>query len=230
MIGIYKITSPSGRVYIGQSKDLIRRKKDYEKYIKNSNRQVKLLASINKYTWEKHFFEIIEECVFNDLNIRERFWQEYYNSVEKGLNCIYTKTNEKPSVFGSETKEKMKIAQTGSKKSKMTKEKMSKIRIGYKFTEEAKLKMSNSRKGIKYSKETIDKMKVVASKRNLKPISCLCPNNTYFEFDSFKEAALHIGVKPQSIQQAVSKNRPCKEWKNFKLIQIVKQQTHATTN
>jgi group I intron endonuclease len=222
MIGIYKITSPSGRVYIGQSKNLIRRKKDYEKYIKNSNRQVKLLASINKYTWEKHYFEIIEECAFIDLNIRERYWQEYYNSVEKGLNCIYTKTDEKPSVFGTETKEKMRIAQTGSKKSEMTKEKMSKIKIGYKFTEEAKLKMSNSRKGIKYSKETIDKMKIAASKRNLKPISCLSPDDIYFEFNSFKEAAAHIGVKPQSIQQAVSKNTTCKKWKNFKLIKIVK--------
>jgi len=37
MIGIYKITSPSGKVYIGQSKDLNKRKKDYQKYIKNSN-------------------------------------------------------------------------------------------------------------------------------------------------------------------------------------------------
>ena len=37
--GIYKITSPTDRVYIGQSNDLIRRKKDYEKYIKNSNRE-----------------------------------------------------------------------------------------------------------------------------------------------------------------------------------------------
>ena len=222
MIGIYKITSPSGKVYIGQSKDLIRRKKDYEKYIKNSNRQVKLLASINKYTWQKHFFEIIEECVFNDLNIRERFWQEYYNSIEEGLNCIYTKTNEKPSAFGNETKEKMRIAQTGSKKSEITKEKMSNARLGYKFTEKSKLKMSNSRKGIKYSKETIDKMKIAASKRNLKPISCLSPNDIYFEFNSFKEAALHIGVKPQSIQQAVSKNRACKKWKNFKLIEIIK--------
>lgn len=218
MIGIYKITSPSGRVYIGQSKDLIRRKKDYEKYIKNSNRQVKLLASINKYTWEKHFFEIIEECIFNNLNIRERFWQEHYNSVEKGLNCIYTKTNEKPSQFGTETKEKMRIAQTGTKKSEDTKLKMSKTRLGYKFTEEVKLKMSNIRKGIKYSKETIDKMKIAASNRNIKPISCVSPDNIYFEFKSFKEAALYIGVRPQSIQQAVSKNRQCKNWKNFKLI------------
>ena len=116
----------------------------------------------------------------------------------------------------------MRIAQTGSKKSEMTKEKMSKIKMGYKFTEETKLKMSNSRKGIKYSKETIDKMKIAASKRNLKPISCLCPNDMYFEFNSFKEAALYIGVRPQSIQTAVSKNRSCKQWKNFKLIEIVK--------
>lgn len=224
MIGIYKITSPSGKVYVGQSKDLIRRKKDYEKYIKTSNRQVKLLASINKYGWEKHLFEIIEECTFEELNIKERYWQEYYNSVEKGLNCIYTKTNDKPSQFGSETKEKMRIAQLGTKKSKETKLKMSNTRLGYKFTEESKLKMSNSRKGIKYSKETIEKMKIAASNRNLKPISCLSPDNVYFEFKSFKDASYHIGVKPQSIQRAVSKNKQCKKWKNFKLIEIAKEQ------
>ena len=218
MIGIYKITSPSGRIYIGQSKDLNRRERDYQKYIKDSNSQVKLLASINKYNWENHIFEIIEECEFEQLNIRERYYQEFYNSVEKGLNCIYTKTTEKPAIFGSETREKMRIAQTGSKKSEITKEKMSNIRLGYVFTEEVKLKMSESRKGIKYSKETIDKMKIAASKRNLKPISCLSPDNIYFEFNSFKEAALYIGVKPQSIQRAVSKNKKCKQWKNFKII------------
>ena len=64
MVGIYKITSPSGRIYIGQSKDLNRRERDYQKYIKDSNSQVKLLASINKYNWENHIFEIIEECEF----------------------------------------------------------------------------------------------------------------------------------------------------------------------
>jgi hypothetical protein len=50
---------------------------------------------------------------------------------------------------------------------------------------------------------TIKCKKIHLSKRNLKPISCLCPNNVYFEFNSFKEAALHIGVRPQSIQTAV---------------------------
>ena len=78
MIGIYKITSPSGRIYIGQSRDLNRRERDYQKYIKDSNSQVKLLASINKYNWENHIFEIIEECEFEQLNIRERYYQEFY--------------------------------------------------------------------------------------------------------------------------------------------------------
>ena len=132
MIGIYKITSPSGRVYIGQSRDLDRRKIDYQKYIKNSNRQVKLLASINKYTWDKHFFEIIEICNFDDLNIRERYWQEHYNCVEKGLNCVYTKTNDKPAIFGLESKAKM-----------------SKAKLGKKVSEKTKLKMSLSKKGKK---------------------------------------------------------------------------------
>lgn len=218
MIGIYKITNQKGKVYIGQSRDLIRRELHYKKYIKSSCRQVKLVNSINKYGWESHLFEIIEECEFDKLNIRERYWQEYYNSVENGLNCIYTKTNDKPSSFGKETREKMRISQKGSKKSNETKLKMSISRTGHKLTDDIKLKISNSRKGIQYSIETIEKMKISASKRNLKPISCLSPDNTYTEFDSFKDAARHIGVKPQSIQLAVSKNGNSKGWKNFKLI------------
>ncbi len=131
MKGIYKITNPNGKVYIGQSRDLEKRKLQYSKYLKRYCRQVKLVNSINKYGWELHIFEIIEYCDFNYLNIRERYWQEYYDSIEKGLNCLYTKTLEKPALFGLETRDRMRKSQTGKK-----------------LSDSHKLKISESKKGI----------------------------------------------------------------------------------
>lgn len=93
MIGIYKITSPSGRIYIGQSKDLNRRERDYQKYIKDSNSQVKLLASINKYNWENHIFEIIEEyCEKVGLLYKDTFI--YYGKAKDLFNIEGLGTDE----------------------------------------------------------------------------------------------------------------------------------------
>ena len=96
--GIYKITSPSGKIYIGQSVDIEKRFKQYKNLI-NCKRQSKLYSSFLKHTSHNHLFEIIEECEFNNLNIKERFWQEYYNVLgEKGLNLKYVDTHfKKPS-------------------------------------------------------------------------------------------------------------------------------------
>ena len=93
--GIYKITSPSNKIYIGQSIDLQKRFKDYQKYNKTGC-QVKLKASFEKYGSEKHIFEIIEECTVEFLNERERHWQDYYSVLsEKGLNCKLTSIKDK---------------------------------------------------------------------------------------------------------------------------------------
>ena len=110
--GIYKITSPSNKIYIGQSRDINKRIQSYIKGYK-LKAQPKLYNSINKYTWENHTFEIIEECEFNELNNRERYWQEYYNSIEQGLNCFYTKTEEKPLLFSKEMRNNMSKGQKG---------------------------------------------------------------------------------------------------------------------
>ena len=131
MIGIYKITNPNGKIYIGQSRDLEKRKLQYSKYLKRYCRQLKLVNSINKYGWESHNFEVIEYCDFDFLNIRERYWQEYYDSIENGLNCLYTKTLEKPALFGLETRDRMRKSQTGKR-----------------LSDSHKLKISESKKGV----------------------------------------------------------------------------------
>ena len=106
MIGIYKITSPSKRIYIGQSRDIESRLNDY-KNLNNCNKQTLLWRSFLKYGVINHTFEIIEECLFKELNIRERYWQEYFEVVEKGLNCFYTKTDEKPREISEEYKKQI---------------------------------------------------------------------------------------------------------------------------
>jgi group I intron endonuclease len=84
--GIYKITSPSGRVYIGQSVDIRTRWWSYKKVRKS---QRKLYNSFCKYGIENHIFEIIEECDEEYLTKKELYWQKHYNVVEDGLNCNY---------------------------------------------------------------------------------------------------------------------------------------------
>ena len=85
MVGIYKITSPTNKTYIGQSIDINRRFKEYKRL--NCKQQPKLYNSLQKYGPENHKFETIEECFLETLNEREIYWKQYYNSINEGLNC-----------------------------------------------------------------------------------------------------------------------------------------------
>jgi len=84
MIGIYKITNPKGKVYIGQSTNIEDRWEKGHKYCVGSGK--KLSNSIKKYGWENHVHEILEECSIEKLTERETYWIECYNSYIKGLN------------------------------------------------------------------------------------------------------------------------------------------------
>jgi group I intron endonuclease len=151
-IGIYKITSPSGKVYIGQSRCVMSRFIAYERRYKSIEAQVRLYASFKKYGVDGHTFEIIEECGFEELNSKERYWQDSYDVIGKiGLNCLLTKTSELPTKVSEETRLKMKISQTGKRRSKESIEKTRLRAIGSKRTEETKLKMRLAQLGKKNS-------------------------------------------------------------------------------
>ena len=127
--GIYKITSPSGKVYIGQAVNLRSR---YLRY-KNPNctkQQVRLKNSFLKYGFEAHQFDIIEYCPIEELNCSERFWQDEFDVLgNNGLNCILQECGQKRKVVSEysikkslETKNKNNTLRKGSKnnKSKLT--------------------------------------------------------------------------------------------------------------
>ena len=147
--GIYKITSPTDRVYIGQSMDIKRRFTSY-KTLNKSKRQVKLYNSFVKYGVDKHIFEIIEECLVDFLNERERYWQEHYNVLEssKGLNLCLTSTKDKKHLHSEETRNKISESNKGEKC----------FWYGKTFTEETKSKMRESKKGYKHTQDSLDKM------------------------------------------------------------------------
>jgi len=107
MVGIYKITSPTKRIYIGQAVNYNVRLSQYQN-LNNSKNQRKLYHSFKKYGISSHIFEFIEECRVEDLNKRERYWQDFYNCLGKGLNCLLTSTSDKSGKLSESTKSRMR--------------------------------------------------------------------------------------------------------------------------
>ncbi len=112
IVGIYKITSPNNRIYVGQSRNIFKRWKSYSNL--KINKHPRLHNSFIKYGVENHIFEVIEECLFEELNIRERYWQDFYDVTgEKGLNCTLIETNTLPRVISNETRKKLREGKLG---------------------------------------------------------------------------------------------------------------------
>jgi group I intron endonuclease len=130
MIGIYKITSPSKRTYIGQSIDIENRWIKY-KNINNSKVQQKLYRSFIKYGIDNHIFEILEECPTDELDNTEIKWINHFKTNKTGLNILEGGGN----------------SRKGVKHTNETKQKMSDSHLGKQDTEQTKNKKSQSAKG-----------------------------------------------------------------------------------
>lgn len=122
MIGIYKITNPKGKVYIGQSINIYNRWKDNYFSLRCKN-QKKLYFSLNKYGVENHTFEIIEKCSEELLDEKEIYWMDYFSCIEEGLNIRGGGSRGKHS---ESTKNKISTSLQGHQKSEETKKKISK--------------------------------------------------------------------------------------------------------
>jgi len=136
MVGIYKITSPTNKVYIGQSRHLNKRKSDYK--CLNIIGQIKIYNSLKKYGWESHKWEIIEYCESILLDEKEIYWINHYRCIKEGLNI---REGGYGGGLSQETKNKISKSLKGRKN---TWTKMGSK--GYKYTEEQKEKMRKPRK------------------------------------------------------------------------------------
>ena len=156
MIGIYKITSPSGRHYIGQSIDIDRRKKQYQRVTKN---QTFLYNSLKKYGFDSHDFSVLETIdgeklsnaeLIQWLDAKELFYSLKFNSMfPDGLN--------------------LRIGRGQGRCSDEAKKRNSESHIGVKrlpFSEEWKYKLGSSTRGIPRSEEVKAKIRKSNSGEN----------------------------------------------------------------
>lgn len=148
MVGIYKITNPKNKVYIGQSVDINARFYRYKK-IENCKVQTKIFNSLKKYGVDNHTFEIVWLCNVNELNYFERKFQLKYNAIgETGLNCKITGDDDRSGYASKEFKAKIGFNALGNK-----------YMLGKKHSDTAKKKMSEKRIGRKINDETKKRMK-----------------------------------------------------------------------
>jgi group I intron endonuclease len=155
--GIYKITSPTKRIYIGQSINISRRFNQYKRIDNSTKKIVRLYNSLNKYGPDKHSFEILEFCERLDLNIKERYWQDFYDSVGiNGLNCTLTNTSDSPKILSEETKQKISLNNARYwKNKKLSKESIEKRKANRIYTAEYRAKIGAKSKGRKQSLKSI---------------------------------------------------------------------------
>lgn len=165
MIVIYKITAPSNKIYIGQTRNYERRKKQY-KYLKCES-QKHLYKSLITHGFYNHEISIIKEFPKevnqNTLNDEEKYYINHY--LKLGFDLLNIKHGGAKSKMSEETKRKISISHKGKKLSLETIEKIKKFTIGRVQSEEEKKKRSSSLKGRKFTQESIEKIKNSNSKK-----------------------------------------------------------------
>lgn len=138
---IYRIISPTNKIYIGQTWDIINRLGNYRNI--ECKYQTKIYNSLRKYGFENHKFEIVREFSMGISQLLLDEYEKYYWNCYKdgGFEMLNIREPGRGGKLAEETKLKMSIS-----------------RKGRKHTEESNKKRSESNKGKKRSQYTRDRM------------------------------------------------------------------------
>ena len=135
--GIYKITNIiNNKIYIGQSKNLYKRLKDYiyeASYYRDTKRiRRPIIFAIKKYGLKNFEFDVIELTI--DLNEREKYWISYYNATDRtkgyniekgGSGTSHNKTLSEKSRYNMGSRQRgKKVSKKTRKKRKATRERL----------------------------------------------------------------------------------------------------------
>jgi group I intron endonuclease len=213
MIGIYKITSPSGRVYIGQSRNINNRISSYRNI--RCNKQPKLLASLQKHGWQTHKFEVVYELPSDveqtTINQYETlYWQFYLDCGFEMLNTREPGSKGRFDKHSIEKREKSRKKSGNAARSLETRRRIGKANIGKSKqprTLEHKEKLSKALKGrIKGKQSEVTKQRRAETrqtrKSGMKRVLHIESNVIY---NSRKEAAEAFNWTPENINHYVKK-------------------------
>lgn len=201
---IYKLTTPEGKFYVGQTVSMRKRLMGYSKYASSGVKQSLIVESMIKYGFENHIFQVLEMNVpFEKLSEREEHWIKHFNSVKwmnpSGLNKnrfdrnvmlrIKNKENFKDHYEGLETWDFKPF--TGAEFIKKS------IELKKQLT--AMVNKRTNRTFPEWSN------KIMAEKLK-KPILCYDVNGDFIrEFDSTKSAVEELGITRSSIKDSLRK-------------------------
>lgn len=156
---IYKITSPSNRVYIGLTSNEPLRQKNYKKL--ECKQQRIIYYSLKKYGWDAHNYEVID--TFSGT------WDYAYNKEMYWVRSHMSNVNKYPEQQGMNLNDGG-AGNLGYTMSTATKEKISKINLGRKWSEESKIRFSEQKKGFNSywpNEETKRKMGLASKGRKM---------------------------------------------------------------
>lgn len=196
---IYKITSPTRRIYVGKTYNLNQRIDDYKCKRYRSKKSI-IIDSIKKYGWDSHKIETIESIDDSLLNEREIFWikklKTYHYEYEQGMNL--TKGGDGQRHSWKHDKERVAKAKLRCGENAPM--------YGKKISEEAKIKISESLK--KHHKKTNYKfpkwVKELSRKKACKAVVCYNSNGEFIgEYESTVEASKCLGVNRRTAADAV---------------------------
>lgn len=200
---IYKLTSPSNKIYIGQTQKLYKRFKSYR--LKKTNPYLK--KAIEKHGAENIKVEILEKDIPLDmLDDREQFYLDLLQPFDNnGYNiCKFagtTRGRKRP-------KEEMQGITDFCKKRTGVLHPL----YGTKLSQETKDKISNAKKGKITSEETKLKLSKALSGKFNKCVKQICPitNNIINVYDSIKDACETTGASRNKLS-CVLNNRMGKD-------------------
>lgn len=201
--GIYCIENKiSHKKYIGQSKNIKYRWKKHKQEL-NSNRHVNsyLQNSWNKYGQDNFDFYIIKECPQEDLDKNEKYYIEFYNTLDRDFGYNLKSGGQNGCYMTNEIKDKISKAlhkaysntDLREQRSQKTKEywdkpdnkkrilKENNVMYGKHHTDETKKKISETKKSRHY--ETV--------RKNHKKVFC-CELNIIY--DNATEAAKNLNL------------------------------------
>ena len=184
MTGIYKIESPTGKVYVGQSVQVESRLRQYKK-LNNCNEQSKLFNSLKYHGADEHSFEVV-------LKLREDVCKEWLTYWEQFFMNYYR----------SEGVELMNLREAGSrgKASEETKLKMRLSHIGLPLP----IQFYQKKSGFKHSQESKDKIRRtrLLRKSHFKAVLQYSKNGEFIkEWDSVKSAGLGVKIPDTNISK-----------------------------
>lgn len=202
---IYKITNPTGRLYVGKTYNLAARIASHKCCAKKTTKAIILYNSIRKYGWDAHVLEVLEDVPDDQLNVREMFWiaelKTYCYENPNGMNMTKGGDGQRTTwMHDIERRKRQSERFTGS----------GGAFYGHHHTEENKKKASirvskfNKENGIKVPEWGAEKGRNIVRKK----ILCYNENGVFIkEYPSLQSAENELNIDHSCISEACTRKR-----------------------